>query len=647
MNDVDGWTTLHYAARYNDYELIESLIGMEIDIFLKTNDGKNCLHIAALFGHVNLCKILIDEHKFDPYMADHDGWAALHCAAQNGSYELITYFFDKVSNIHLRTNDGKNCLHIAAMYNHINLCELLVHKHNIDACTTDCNGWTALHCSARCGSYELITFFVDAGNDIHLTNNFGMNCLHIAALYGHFNLCDRLIDEDKFDVCLADNDGWTALHYYAGNGSNALVKHIDDHGWKLYFKDNDDWNYLHIAALGGHLNLCKTLTEGYNFDVHMSEIDGWTALHFSARSGSYELVKYLAARGGDIKLKTNNGHNCLHIAAFYGHLTLCKVLVKEHMFNPNVVDDRGWTALHFSAASGADDLFTYFAELPINVNLETDNGMNCLHIAAHHGHLNLCIKLLNQYEFNLHIADNDGWAAIHHASSSGSIKLVTLFIERGIDIHLKTKDDQNCLHIAARNGHLNLCKVFVDNYNFDVHLADIHGWTALHCSAENGRFDLFSYILSKGCEIYSKTNSAKNILHLAARNGHFDICVFVLEHFIKDFKHNNIKKQHTLSGRSYKSQIFYKYATIFLHAMDSDGNTYLHLAAEGNHSRICMLLLRYDTEIITLLNKKDETAREIAKNNGHKNVFNALKTKYEREGTFFYYYVLRKLMGKP
>ena len=54
--------------------------------------------------------------------------------------------------------------------------------------------------------------------------------------------------------------------------------------------------------------------------------------------------------------------------------------------------------------------------------------------------------------------------------------------------------------------------------------------------------------------------------------------------------------------------------------MDVDGNTYLYLAAKGNQAKVCELLLRYDTEITTLLNKKDKTARKIAKDNCHKDV---------------------------
>ena len=130
---------------------------------------------------------------------------------------------------------------------------------------------------------------------------------------------------------------------------------------------------------------------------------------------------------------------------------------------------------------------------------------------------------------------------------------------------------------------------------------------------------------------------------MSSRNVHVGICKFVLKHFIKDFRENNFRKQCTLNGKPYSSQVFYKYITIFLHAMDNDGNTYLHLAAEGNQASVCELLLKCDTDIITLLNKKDESAKKkkkkIVQDNGHKDVLKALKIEYEKTGMLFFYYI--------
>ena len=59
----------------------------------------------------------------------------------------------------------------------------------------DDDGWTALHHSARNGSYDLVTYFDEMGTDIYVRNNLGWNCLHIAAFIGHFKLFQKLIEK--------------------------------------------------------------------------------------------------------------------------------------------------------------------------------------------------------------------------------------------------------------------------------------------------------------------------------------------------------------------------------------------------------------------------------------------------------------------
>ena len=140
-------------------------------------------------------------------MADIDGRTALHCSAVSGSYELFTYFADMEADIYLTDNYGSNCLHIAALYGHLNLCKILKDKHNFNVHKLTKNGWTALHCSAKYGSYDLLTYFADIGDDIYLKDNEGWNCLHIAALHGDLNLCKILKDKHNFDVHMVSEEG--------------------------------------------------------------------------------------------------------------------------------------------------------------------------------------------------------------------------------------------------------------------------------------------------------------------------------------------------------------------------------------------------------------------------------------------------------
>ena len=223
MTDNDGWTALHIFAQSNSYEFFVYFADMGTDIYLKTNDGKNCLHIAALSGHLNLCKVLIDKHKFDVDMTDSDGCTALHCSVNIGNYKLVIYFADIGTGIHRKTNDGKNCPLIAALRGHLNLCNLLINKYRFDVNVAQKLGWTALYCSAQSGNYELVTYFADIRADIQLKTNDRMNCLHTAALEGHLNLCKLLIDKHKFDVNKANKHGWTELHCSTQSGNYIIT----------------------------------------------------------------------------------------------------------------------------------------------------------------------------------------------------------------------------------------------------------------------------------------------------------------------------------------------------------------------------------------------------------------------------------------
>ena len=436
LSDNEGWTALHHSAHNGSYELVKYFVDMGADIHLKVNDGANYLHLTALNRHLDLCKALINKHNFNIDMADNDGFTALHRSAESGIYDLVNLFSDTGLNIYQETKVGGNCLHIAAAYGHLDLCKTLIDKNNFDVDTTDNQGFTALYRSAQSGSYELIKLFADIGGDIHLKTKVRRNCLHIAAAYGHLNLCKTLIDQDNFDVDTTDNQGFTTLHCAAQSGSYELVKFLIDRGVDIHHKTKAEENCLHVAATYGNVNLCKTLIDKHNFNVDMADNARFTALHRSAQFGSYELVKFFANKGTDIHLKTKGGENCLHITATYGHLNLCKTLINKHNFNVDMADDGEWTALHFSTQNGSFELVNFFADKVIDIYAKTIAGENCLHIAARKGHLNLCKTLIDRYNFDVHLTDNEGWTALHHFAHNGSCELVKYFVDMGADIHL-------------------------------------------------------------------------------------------------------------------------------------------------------------------------------------------------------------------
>ena len=209
---------------------------MGIDINLKDNLEQNCLYFAALLGHLNLCKTLLDTKDFDVHMKNNVSWTPLHYSARNCTYELVSFFADMKADIYVDNNLPSSCLHVAALSGHLNLCKILLGRYKFNMHITDNQGQTALHYSARNGTHKLVTFFVDMETDIQLKSNLGRNCFHTAALYRDSNLCKALIIKYNFHVHIIANEQCTAPHYSARNVSYELVRFFADMGTDIYLK---------------------------------------------------------------------------------------------------------------------------------------------------------------------------------------------------------------------------------------------------------------------------------------------------------------------------------------------------------------------------------------------------------------------------
>ena len=632
VNNV-GKNPLHYCAENFNYVLFQYFLKLGNDICQKTGHGQNCLHIAARNGDEKLCKFLVESYNFDPQMSDYNDKIPLHYCVERGHFTLFKYFLKIGSDIHLKTKLGENCLHLAAKGGYMDLCKWLIKRYNFSVNERDMSGATPLHYCVSSGHFELFTYFIEVGSDSNLETNSGQNCLHFAARYGDERLCKTLVETHNLDFNVADYDGKTPLHYSAQSGSYELFQYFVRLKCNIYSETNEGENCLHFAAKSAKLNFCKKILQDYNFDICAEDKLGKNPLHYCIKYDN--LFRFFIKMGSDINIKTKNGESLLHLAASNGHLHLCKKILGSYKFNVDITDNSGKSPLHNSVENGHFELFQYFVEMGSNVYLKAKANQNCLHFAALGGHIKLCKTLIEKYGFDVSVTDDSGKCTLHYCAESGSVELFNYLVEMGSEVLLKTADGQDCLHFAALKGQLDLCMSLLESYAFQVHLVDNQGFTPLHCCAKSGNFKLFMYLLDKGSGIYSKTKTKVNVLHIAAEHGHIQICEYVLDYFKKGFKNYNRIKQYPLNETFYTSQIFYKYRNIFLHALDAHGGSYLHCAVAGNQPDICRLLLEHGIDV-TLLNEKEESARDVANSKGYKNVLNVLKDKYDRIGNYFF-----------
>ena len=488
-------------------DLFQYLLGKGSHVFRKTKDKQNsCLHIAAVNGHVDLCKTLVEIYYLDILLADDDGWTVLHHAAKSGNLDLFQYLIGKGSDVFSKTKDKQNsCLHIAAVNRHVDLCKTLVEIYYLDILLADDDGWTVLHHAAKSGNLDLFQYLIGKESDVFSKTKNKQNSLHIAAVNGHAGLCKKLLEIYNLDILLTDDDGWAVLHHAAENGNLDLFQYLIGKGSDVYSKTKDKQNScLHIAAVNGHADLCKILLEIYNLDILLTDGDEWTVLHHAAENGNLDLFQYLIGKWSDVYSKTKDKQNSLHIAAVNGHADLCKILLEIYNLDILLTDGDEWTVLYHAAENGNLDLFQYLIGKGSDVFGKTKDKQNSLHIAAVNGHAGLCKILLEIYNLDILLTDADGKTVLHHTAECGNRHLFQYLIGRGSDVFSKTKDKQNSLHIAALNGHADLCKTLLEIYNLDILLTDADGKTVLHYAAKSGNLHLFQYLLGKGSDILIK-----------------------------------------------------------------------------------------------------------------------------------------------
>ncbi|XP_034932414.1 uncharacterized protein [Populus alba] len=336
---------------------LDQLLTPDENTILHANKkGETPLHLAARYGHSNVVRVLIDRAKARPTdresgvteakkmlrMTNEEQDTALHVAARNKRSHVVEILTKEDPEFSYSANvDGETPLYIAAA------SYWWGQQKVIDEILTNCisvdyggpNGRTALHAASRVGDYE--------------------TPLYIAAASGWGQEREKVIDEiltNCMSVDYGGPNGRTALHEAIRRGETVTAR-------KLLEKE-------------------KTLTK-------TTDENGWSPLHCAAfyLRWSIPTVKVLLEYDASAAYiaETEKKRTALHIAAIRGHVNAMKEIVSGCPACCELVDNRGWNALHYAVASKISYVFEECLEIPELARLGTkkdDNGNTPFHLIA-------------------------------------------------------------------------------------------------------------------------------------------------------------------------------------------------------------------------------------------------------------------------
>ncbi|XP_032921700.1 ankyrin-3 isoform X15 [Catharus ustulatus] len=442
--------------------------------------------------------------------------------------------------------------------------------------------------AARAGNLEKALDYLKNGVDINISNQNGLNALHLASKEGHVEVVSELIQRGA-SVDAATKKGNTALH---------------------------------IASLAGQAEVVKVLVTN-RANVNAQSQNGFTPLYMAAQENHLEVVKFLLDNGASQSLATEDGFTPLAVALQQGHDQVVSLLLEN--------DTKGKVrlpALHIAARKDDTKAAALLlqndhnadVESKMMVNRTTESGFTPLHIAAHYGNINVATLLLNRGAAVDFTARND-ITPLHVASKRGNANMVKLLLDRGAKIDAKTRDGLTPLHCGARSGHEQVVEMLLDR-GAPILSKTKNGLSPLHMATQGDHLNCVQLLIQHNVPVDDVTNDYLTALHVAAHCGHYKVAKVLL-----DKKANPNAK--ALNGftplhiackknRIKVMELLLKHGAS-IQAVTESGLTPIHVAAFMGHVNIVSQLMHHGASPNTT-NVRGETALHMASRAGQTEV---------------------------
>ncbi|MDN5248188.1 MAG: ankyrin repeat domain-containing protein [Wolbachia endosymbiont of Tyrophagus putrescentiae] len=213
---------------------------------------------------------------------------------------------------------------------------------------------TLLHLAAVYGHTETVNALIDKDAKVNVVvYGYGYTPLHLAVIHGHTKTVDALIDKDA-EVNVEDIYGYTPLHLAAKYGETDTVKALLKHKENVDVKDMLRYTPLHLAAVYGHIKAVEVLLEN-GAEVDAKGTLGYTPLHLAARNGHTETVDTLIDKGASVNTVDRWQQTPLHLAACSGHIETVKALLARGA-NPILKNNNRKTASDLALQNGREDI---------------------------------------------------------------------------------------------------------------------------------------------------------------------------------------------------------------------------------------------------------------------------------------------------
>ncbi|KAM7393103.1 hypothetical protein PAMA_007968 [Pampus argenteus] len=471
--------------------------------------------------------------------------------------------------------------------------------------------------AARSGNLDKALDHIRNGIDINISNQNGLNGLHLASKEGHVKMVLELL-HSGIELEATTKKGNTALHIAALAGQEKVVAELVNYGANVNAQSHKGFSPLYMAAQENHLEVVKFLLEN-GANQSLPTEDGFTPLAVALQQGHENVVALLINYGtkGKVRLPA------LHIAARNDDTRTAAVLLQNDP-NPDVLSKTGFTPLHIAAHYENMSVAQLLLNRGANVNFTPKNGITPLHIASRRGNV-MMVRLLLDRGAQIDAKTKDELTPLHCAARNGHVRIIEILLEHGAPIQAKTKNGLSPIHMSAQGDHMDCVRQLLQ-YNAEIDDITLDHLTPLHVAAHCGHHRMAKVLLDKGAKANARALNGFTPLHIACKKNHMRSMDLLLKHSasLEAVTESGLTPLHVAAFMGHLNivkNLLQRGASP--NASNVKVETPLHMASRAGHCEVAQFLLQNAAQVDAKA-KDDQTPLHCASRMGHKELVKLL-----------------------